>query len=94
MYDCDTSCLGKTGRKLKTRLLEHHRCHIRRNTSQLLQTIGCIAINEFDWEKMKVLDVEKNYNKSRKIKINLLTEMIHINNQSNSLNVKNGHERF
>ncbi|KYQ57170.1 hypothetical protein ALC60_03836 [Trachymyrmex zeteki] len=38
--------------------------------------------HEFEWNNIKVLDVERNYNKR------LMSEMLHINCQPNGLNMQ------
>ncbi|KYN17282.1 hypothetical protein ALC57_10434, partial [Trachymyrmex cornetzi] len=38
--------------------------------------------HEFDWDNVRVLDSERNYNKR------LMSEMLYINRQSNGLNMK------
>src|SRR5436190_52460 len=78
--DCDASYVGQTGRKLSTRLAEH-RNHINRNTSQSsVITDHRLSNHEFDWDEVVVLDNEKVLGKR------LISEMIFIHRQSNSLN--------
>ena len=78
--DCDASYVGQTGRKLSTRLAEH-RNHINRNTSQSsVITDHRLSNHEFEWDEVVVLDNEKVLGKR------LISEMIFIHRQSNSLN--------
>jgi len=81
--DCDASYVGQTKRTLNTRVNEH-KSHIRRNSTQLSvitdhrQKSG----HEFDWDNVKILDVESNYNKR------LISEIIYIKKQKHGLNAQ------
>ena len=81
--DCNASYVGQTGRQLNTRIKEH-RNHINRNTSTK-SVITEHKINfqhEFDWDNIEILDHEPNYHKR------LVSEMIHIKRQKNSINMQ------
>jgi len=81
--DCDASYVGQIKRTVNTRVNEH-KSHIRRNSTQLSviidhrQKFG----HEFDWDNVKILDVESNYNKR------FISEMIYIKKQKHGLNAQ------
>ena len=78
--DCDASYVDQTGRRLKTRLTEH-RNHINRNTTQnSVITDHRLTNHEFEWDEVEVLDNEPVLGKR------LISEMIFIQRQTNSLN--------
>lgn len=81
--DCDVSYVGQTGRKLSIRIKEHNK-HINRNTTnKSVITEHRINLNHnFKWEDITILDTENHYNKR------LISEMIHIKRQKNSLNLQ------
>ncbi|EZA55116.1 hypothetical protein X777_05294 [Ooceraea biroi] len=81
--DCDATYVGQTSRQLKTRTSEH-RHHIRRNTNtHSVITEHRLNLNhEFDWENVHILDKEKFLSKR------LVSEMIHIKLQNNSLSLQ------
>ena len=81
--DCDASYVKQTGRKLKTRLSEHQK-HIRSQTSthSMITYHRFQSDHDFDWQNVEILDVENYYNKR------LISEMIHINRQTNELNLQ------
>jgi len=62
--DCDASYVGQTGRQLKTRISEHKN-HINKNTSSLsvITEHRLLKNHVFDWERVEILDVERNFNK-------------------------------
>jgi len=68
---------------LNTRISEH-RNHIKRNSPQtsVITDHRLEFKHEFNWDKVEVLDEEKNYNKR------LISEMIHIKKQKLGLNLK------
>ncbi|KYN09399.1 hypothetical protein ALC57_18504 [Trachymyrmex cornetzi] len=82
--DCDASYVGQTGRCLKTRINEH-RNHINWNTTQrsVITEHRISHQHEFDWENIKILDKERVLNKR------LISEMIHIKQQRQNLNLQN-----
>ncbi|KYN15231.1 hypothetical protein ALC57_12529, partial [Trachymyrmex cornetzi] len=82
--DCDASYVGQTGRCLKTRINEH-RNHINWNTTQhsVITEHRISHQHEFDWENIKIIDKERVLNKR------LISEMIHIKKQRQSLNLQN-----
>jgi len=81
--DCNASYVGQTKRTLNTRVNEH-KSHIRRNPvqSSVITDHRKKSKHEFDWDNVKILDVESNYNKR------LISEMIHIKNQKDGLNAQ------
>lgn len=75
--------MGQTGRQLKTRISEH-RNDIRRNDDNI-SVITDHRINfkhDFDWDNVQILDNERFLAKR------LISEMIYIRLQSNSLNLQ------
>ena len=81
--NCDASYVGQTGRQLKTRISKH-RNHIRHKTS-----VRSVIIehrlqydHDFQWNKVRTLDEEPCYKKR------LISEMLNIKKQDNSLNLK------
>jgi len=81
--DCDATYVGQTSRQLKTRIAEHS-SHIRRNTNthSVIIQHRIEETHEFDWENVKVLDRERFLSKR------LISEMMHIRLQKNSLNLQ------
>jgi len=79
--DCDASYVGQTKRTLNTRIMEHKN-HIRRNSIQhsVITDHKRKSGHEFDWDNVKILDSESNYNKR------LISEMIYIKKQKHGLN--------
>ncbi|XP_011858947.1 PREDICTED: uncharacterized protein LOC105556465 [Vollenhovia emeryi] len=79
--DCDATYVGQTKKQLGTRVKEHYN-DIKRNLASP-SVISCHrmdASHEFDWENVAILDEEPSYQKR------LISEMIHIKTQANSLN--------
>jgi len=85
--DCDATYVGQTGRTLKTRITEH-RNHINRNTTtQSVITEHRINLShEFNWDNVEILDKEQFLSKR------LISEMIYIKRQKNSLNLQSDTE--
>src|SRR5436190_8884249 len=85
--NCDASYVGQTCRSLKTRVAEH-RGHINRNTNQRsVITDHRIEFNHnFDWDNTRVLDTD-SFRFRREI-----SEMIHINLQTNGINLQSDTE--
>jgi len=81
--DCEASYVGQTKRTLSTRVGEH-RNHIRRNSTQfsVITEHRLRSQHEFDWDNVRVLNQEPNYNKR------LISEMIHIKKQKQGLNAQ------
>jgi len=79
--DCNASYVGQTCRSLKTRITEH-RNHINRNmmTRSVITEHRVGFSHEFDWLSVEILDVERFYTKR------LISEMLYIKLQENSLN--------
>ena len=81
--DCNASYVGQTGRQLNTRIKEHKN-HINRN-STVKSVITEHKINfqhDFDWDNIEILDHEPFYHKR------LVSEMLHIKRQKNSINLQ------
>ena len=76
--NCPSTYIGETKRALKIRLDEHK--NLNRNT--VVSRHMKDNKHEFDFEKTKILDTEKLYNKR------LTSEMIYIYNNKNSINKK------
>ncbi|XP_070152504.1 uncharacterized protein [Polyergus mexicanus] len=86
--DCNASYVGQTNRLLKTRIAEHKN-HIRKNTAQhSVITDHRLDKHEFAWDEVEVLDEERIYGKR------LMSEMIFITRQTNSLNLQNDTENL
>jgi hypothetical protein len=80
--DCDATYVGQTKRQLGTRLKEHKN-NIKLDSAKHSVVTEHI-LNEqhtFDWDNTKIMDHEKNYHKR------LISEMIHIKEQKNGLNL-------
>lgn len=79
--DCEVSYVGQTKRKLRTRLKEHIN-NIKFDSSKH-SVVSEHIVNEqhaFDWDNVKILDIESNYYKR------LISEMIHIKEQKHGIN--------
>ncbi|KYN18349.1 hypothetical protein ALC57_09345 [Trachymyrmex cornetzi] len=81
--DCDASYVGQTGRQLKTRISEH-RNHIRHKsaTRSVVTEHRLFNNHDFRWDDVKILDEEPIYRKR------LISEMVNIKKQTNSLNLQ------
>jgi len=81
--DCEASYVGQTKRQLKTRTKEHFN-NIRLDESRhSVITQHILNYNHsFNWQDIKILDTEPNYNKR------LISEMLHIKEQANGINLK------
>jgi len=81
--DCDSTYVGQTKRTLHTRVSEHKN-HLRRNLAQnsVITEHRLKFKHDFNWDKVKVLDKEMNYNKR------LISEMIFIKRQTRGLNAQ------
>jgi len=86
--NCSASYEGQTKKQLKTRIREHYN-NIRLDESRLsVVTQHMVKYNHsFDWKDVRILDSESNYNKR------LISEMLHIKEQSHGINLK-GHRVF
>ena len=81
--DCDATYVGQTKRQLRTRVNEH-RNNIKLSSDRH-SVISEHIINEthtFNWENTRILDHERNYYKR------LISEMLHIKEQKNGINLK------
>ena len=80
--NCESSYVGQTKRKLKTRIKEHKADHIRRSTSEMsvISRHQLNEMHELDWDNIRILDTEQSLLKRR------ISEMIYIKNQISSIN--------
>ncbi|KYN31257.1 hypothetical protein ALC56_14440, partial [Trachymyrmex septentrionalis] len=87
--NCDASYVGQTGRQLKTRIAEH-RNHIRHKASprSVITEHRLLHDHDFQWDNVQILDEEPSYRK------HLISEMLHIKKQKNSLNLQTDTEVF
>jgi len=85
--DCDASYVGQTGRKLLTKIKEHKN-HIKRATTthSVITDHRLKDGHEFDWDRVEILDNEHFLSKR------LISEMLHIARQNNSLNLQSDTE--
>lgn len=81
--DCNATYIGQTKRKLGTRLKEHKN-NIKLDSTRLSVISEHISnlSHSFDWDNAKILDYESNYYKR------LISEMLHIKEHINSINLK------
>ncbi|KYN10278.1 hypothetical protein ALC57_17593, partial [Trachymyrmex cornetzi] len=87
--DCDASYVGQTKRKVATRISEHKSCA--RKSSNLHNVVAEHQVqldHKFDWDNIKVLDIEPFFHKR------LTSEMIYIKKQINGINKQNDTEKF
>jgi len=80
--NCDATYVGQSKRQLKTRIKEH-RANINLDPDKH-SVVSNHVINHnhsFDWQHVTILDRESNYHKR------LVSEMIHIKEQINSINL-------
>jgi len=87
--NCDASYVGQTGRQLKIRITEH-RNHIRHNTSvrSVITEHRLQYDHDFQWDNITILNEEPYYRKR------LISEMLNIKKQKNSLNLQTDTEGF
>jgi len=79
--NCNASYVGQTKRQLKTRINEHMKNIALDESKHSVITKHILDKNHtFNWQNTKILDFESNYFKR------LISEMIHIKTQENSLN--------
>jgi len=79
--NCNASYVGQTKRQLKTRINEHIKNIALEESKHSVITKHILDKNHtFNWQDTKILDFESNYFKR------LISEMIHIKTQENSLN--------
>jgi len=82
--DCDATYVGQTKRQLKTRLREHKNNIRQDHSKHSIVSEHIINFNHaFDWENVQIIDHEHNYHEK------MISEMIHIKKQNNSLNCIN-----
>ena len=74
---CKTTYVGEAKRALRVRL-----DHIKNKQKNSVVTLHKNNVHDYRWDKVTILDKESNYFKR------LISEMIHINLEDNSLNKK------
>jgi len=80
--DCDVAYVGQTKRKLNTRIAEYKKDIKKTSNHSVITKHRLEYDHEFDWKNPKILDIEKHYNKR------LLSEMINIKAQKNTINLQ------
>jgi len=81
--NCDASYVGQTKRQLKTRTKEHFNNIKLDKSRHSVITQHILEFNHsFNWNDIKILDSEPNYNRR------LISEMLHIKEQTNGINLK------
>jgi len=87
--NCSATYVGQTCRTLKTRISEHKN-HIHRNTTthSVITEHRLNFSHEFDWNNVEILDQERFLTRR------LISEMIHIKRQNNSLNLQSDTENL
>ena len=70
--DCDSFCIGKTVRHLKTRLNEHKQCQTGNKQPSVSDNANSLG-HEIDWNNVEIIDEAKTDKQL------LLKEMLHIN---------------
>ena len=80
--ECDAFYVGQTSRQLKTKI-SNHKNDINRSkpTNSVLSEHRRCHNHNFNWDKVEILDDERNYNKR------LISEMINIKQQKNGINL-------
>ncbi|EZA56075.1 hypothetical protein X777_03920 [Ooceraea biroi] len=87
--DCEASYVGQTGRQVHTRIAEHRNNFKKTSTELSVLSEHRLQFNhDFDWENIKILDHESFLNKR------LISEMIFIKRQKESLNLQTDTERL
>ena len=79
--NCESSYVGQTKRKLKTRIKEH-KADIKKPSSEIsvVSRHRLSEMHNLDWENIKILDTERSLIKRR------ISEMIHIKKQTRGIN--------
>jgi len=87
--DCDATYVGQTKRQLNTRIREH-KLDINKTTGlpSVISQHRLSNNHEFQWDDIDILDKERKYHNR------LISEMIHIKKQKNSINKQNDTEQF
>jgi len=79
--DCDATYTGQTKRQLQTRVKEHYNNIKLDSTKHSVISEHILKYNHmFDWNNVKILDTESNYNRR------LVSEMLHIKEQKRGIN--------
>jgi len=79
--DCDASYVGQMKRQLKTRVKEHcNNIKLEKSKHSVISEHMLNYDHTFDWNNIKILDTESNYNKR------LMSEILHIREQLNGIN--------
>ena len=84
---CESSYVGQTKRKLKTRIKEH-KTDIKKPTSEIsvISRHRLNEMHELDWDNIRILDTEQSLMKRR------ISEMIHIKDQTSGINKQSDKE--
>jgi hypothetical protein len=81
--NCDASYVGQTKRKLNTRIKEHiNNIKLDSSRHSVISEHIIHCNHSFDWKNAIILDTEPRYYKR------LISEMIHIKEQNNGLNLQ------
>jgi len=81
--NCDASYVGQTKRQLKTRIQEHfNNIKLDKSRHSVITQHILESNHSFNWNDIKILDSEPNYNRR------LISEMLHIKEQTNGINLK------
>jgi len=81
--NCEASYVGQTKRQMKTRVKEHYNNIKLDKSKHSVISEHIVNFNHnFDWDNIKILDIESNYNKR------LVSEMLHIKEQKNGINLQ------
>jgi len=79
--NCDASYVRQTKRKMRTKIKEHQNNIKLDKSKHSVITEHILDFNHnFDWDNIKILDTESNYNKR------LISEMLHIKEKKNGIN--------
>jgi len=79
--NCEASYVGQTKRQLKTRIKEHcNNIKLDKSKHSVITEHRIDFNHNFNWENIKILDTESNYNKR------LISEMLHIKEQKKGIN--------
>lgn len=79
--NCNASYVGQTGRQLQTRIKKHRRIN-QVNTNTVVNEHKLTNGHNFDWNGVQILNVERSWHKR------IISEMIHIKNQTLSINAQ------
>ncbi|KYN21863.1 hypothetical protein ALC57_05757 [Trachymyrmex cornetzi] len=87
--DCESTYIGQTKRKLRTRIKEHKNDYKKPMNNLSVVSRHILEFNHaMDWDNTNIVDSEQSYYKR------MISEMIHIKKQKNSLNKQSDTERL